>query len=223
MPAPSTRTGIPAAVVGLLLAVILVAGFALGPRAFDFRAWPEHSRDAAVAEVVARSAEQATEVPVVQVRGANRRRGDALAVRGRGTRSGGSRDGALNVRSRGDRDRPARGGRASGRGTGRGDDQRATPPPVVIVEEAPAEPPVTPVSPPEEPARFAAEVAPPQYVLRPESDERPSAPRPDAEPDRDDRRARDRLRLLDGVDELAGSLLPDERRRDHRGRPHRGR
>lgn len=229
MPAPSNRTGIPAALVVALLAVVLLVGFGLGPHAFEFDAWPQPSREDKVEEVVARSAEEATEVPVVRVRDGERRRAreETLAVRGRDARRrGGPGRPELSVRSGGARDEARRGQRYAGRG--RGDKpagETATPvPDVVIVPDAPAPVPDVPVVEPEEPTRLA-ELAEPQSVLRPDAEAEPAAPLPkprdgDGEVGVAGLVDLDGDGLLEDADRVLDSLLQGERDSGRRGRSH---
>lgn len=161
MPTPSNSSGLPTVPIVALLALILFLGFALAPRAFEFRAWPELSRPGAVQEIVSRPAAPAIEVPVARVK---TRDDDALAVRGRNSRRGSrapAREGRAVTRE------PARPRAAAPRGS-RG--TRTTPPapsnPVAVVEEGPVPEPIAPVNPPERPAQLA-EVPVPEQVLRP--------------------------------------------------------
>jgi hypothetical protein len=164
MRAPSNRSGIPAVPVALLLGVILFVGLALAPRAFEFDAWPELSRQNAVEEIVARPAEQVIEVPVARVDARKRSRGsDALAVRGRNVRKGAPAREA----------RDARGEARTPRG-GRGRTAPSVPP--VVVEDPPAEAPEAAELPPEQPAQLAE--GPTAGVLRPEAEALPVEERP---------------------------------------------
>jgi hypothetical protein len=74
MPTPSNPSGIPSLPVAGLLAVILFLGLALAPRAFEFRAWPEPTRHAAIEEVVDRPVAPVTEVQVAGVTAESSRR-----------------------------------------------------------------------------------------------------------------------------------------------------
>jgi hypothetical protein len=206
-----------------------VAGFGLGPRAFEFRAWPQPTYDGTVADVVARSADEAAEVPVVAVRRPERAgtRDGALAVRGRDARRrGGPARPELSVRSESRRGE-SRGRR--GRGRGRGDAAEATTPvpDVVIVPDAPT--PVAPDAPPsesEEPAQLA-ELAEPQSqpVMRPDAGDLSDTPQHRAR-DHDGEVGTaglvevDAEALVEGVDRLLDPLLTDTRDDDRRGRPH---
>jgi hypothetical protein len=221
MPAPSNRTGIPATLVVLLLAAILLAGFVVGPRVFEFDAWPQPSRQDRVEEVVARSADEATEVPIVRVRRDPRSRGrdDAVSVRGRnGRRRGGSDRPELSVRSDGAREAaPHRdGGRAGARGGSGGAPTETPAPDVVIVEDAPPARPDAPVGEPEQPTQLAELAEPQAPVLRPDAEQVPETPLP-APDERDESRIVevDAGALIDEVEGLLGGLLPGERRGRH--------
>jgi hypothetical protein len=224
MPAPSNRTGIPTTLVVLLLAAMLLAGFGLGPRVFEFSAWPQPTREDRVEEVVARSAGEATEVPVVRVRdeGRARSRQDALAVRGRSSRRrGGVARPELSVRSdAGSREGSARRDRGRG-GSGGGEPQTPPPTDVVIVEDPPAATPdvPAPVDAPEEPTQLAELAEPQAPMLRPDAKAPESlAPAPAS---RDDAALVevDAAGLLDEVDRLLDGLLPGEDGGERRG-PH---
>jgi hypothetical protein len=165
MRAPSNRSGIPATPVIVLVAVILFLGLSLGPRTFEFQAWPQPSRQGAIEAIVDRPAEPATEVPVARadvpkrkqssldVRGRNpRRRGEARAGRRDARRSAGSRRGS----------RP---------------DRRPPSVPPVVVEDPPAPQPDAPEPAPEQPAQLAEGPSTDQ-VLRPEVEEFPPEQRP---------------------------------------------
>jgi hypothetical protein len=223
MPAPSRRTGIPATFIGLALAVILIAGFALGPRAFEFSAWPQPAGDGAVVEVVARPSDEATEVPVARVdhndRARDLVRDGALSVRGREARRGdrlAARGVTLDARSRGGAGET--GSRRGGRGRNGGSETE--PPVVVIVDEAPAADPDAPVDRPADQPAQLAEVPPADQVLRPDAGELGEVPDPERKGSRDGLVEVDADRLLDDVDHLIDSLLPGESRRDDRGRGH---
>lgn len=218
MPAPSRRTGLSAAFIGLALAVILIAGFALGPRAFEFSAWPQPSNGGAVEEVVARPSDEVTEVPVARVRrdererSRSRSRGRDESVSARGRNARGDRIAARGVTldarsgSRGGNAGARRGGR--GRDGGSGGSSETAPPAEVVVDETPAPAPEAPA---EQPAQLA-EVAPAEPVLRPDAEEFGSVREPEPQLEADG--------LVDEVDRLIDSLLPDESRHGHRGRRH---
>jgi hypothetical protein len=156
MRAPSNRNGIPTIRIVLLLAVILFLGLALAPRAFEFNAWPEPARHGAVEELVDRTAEEVTEVPVARVKTGTRKAPDALAVRGRNPRKSES---AREVRARDGRGRSRSRGRRSGR-AGRGSDA-----PAVVVEQPSAPQPEAPAPAPAQPAQLA-EAPQGEQVLR---------------------------------------------------------
>lgn len=166
MPAPSNRSGIPTAPVIILVAVILFLGLSLGPRTFEFRAWPEASRQGAIEALVDRPAEPATEVPVATA-SVRKRKPESLDVRGR------------NPRKQGDA-REARAGRREARRSAasrRGRSDRTPTVPPVVVESPPAAPTKTPEPAPEQPAQLV-EAPPTEQVLRPDADELPPEQRP---------------------------------------------
>ena len=215
MRAPSNRSGISGTLLGASLATILFAGFALGPKAFEFKAWPEPARNYSVEDVVARSSDEVTEVPIVRVRRSERpRRGDAVGVRGRNSGGHGSPRGDLNVRSDRPADRASR-GRPADPHTPSAPEPTA---PIDVVEmPAPAEP-TAPVPEPDTPAQLA-EVAVPAPVLRLEAEEfameSRTEPRGEADLESDG--------LFDEAGRLIDSLLPGDDRFDGSGRRHRNR
>lgn len=170
MTTPSNPSGIPSLPVVGLLAVILFLGLALAPRAFEFRAWPEQSRQYATEEVVDRPLSDA---PVVEVAGVERSHSrSAHADRVKGER-------ADHTPARVDESRVDRGSKraASSRRGDRRPNRAPDPvvPDVVIETPAPAQPDPAPVV-PQEPAQLA-EVPSTDQVLRPDAPEvTPEAP-----------------------------------------------
>jgi hypothetical protein len=153
------------------LALILFLGLALAPRAFEFRAWPEQSRQYATEQVVDRP--RAEVVEVAGVRESSRRPERAREA----TRERAGRD-AVRVDERRAERRPPRGA-PSRRGDRRAPTAPAPGTPDVVIETpAPAPPEPAPVA-PEAPAQLA-EVPPSDQVLRPDVPEVP--PTAPAEP-----------------------------------------
>jgi hypothetical protein len=178
MPTPSNRSGIPAVPVVALLGLILFLGFALGPAAFEFRAWPVTAGPGVVEEIVARPDERVVEsTAVARVKGA---RDESLDARGRNRRPGASaRRSELDARGAARDSRAARRGRSGGPdGSSRSQARGNRDGDAVLVVEVPASPePVAPVTQPEQPAQLA-EVPPADSVMRPE----PEALLPEATP-----------------------------------------
>ena len=166
MTTPSNPSGIPSLPVVALLAVILFLGLALAPRAFEFRAWPEFVRPAAVEEVVDRPLPEVPRIEVAGVQAADTRRGArgsrhaVVDARGRG---GDAERAAEREGRRAERARRRASSRRGGSRGGSGQTQAQTPEFVVEVP-APA-----PAAPPSAPAAQPAEVPPQGTVLRPEA------------------------------------------------------
>jgi hypothetical protein len=160
MAAPSNRSGIPTAPVIILVTVILFLGLSLGPRTFEFRAWPEDSRQGATEALVDRPAATAIEVPVASA-GVRKRKHESLDVRGRNPRKGGD---AREARA----GREARRSAGSRRGPRRGDRTPSVPP--AVVETPPAPQAEAPEPAPEQPAQLAEGPSNDQ-VLRPDAEE----------------------------------------------------
>jgi hypothetical protein len=174
MTTPSNPSGIPSLPVVGLLAVILFLGLALAPRAFEFRAWPEQSRQYAAEEVVDRPRPEATPIEVAGVHASDSRRERALDVRG-------ERSSRAPVRA--DERRPSRGSRRAETRPRGGRSGRPAPAPAVpdVVIETPAPSRPEPAAPaPEQPAQLA-EAPSNDQVLRPEAPE--VAPEAPAAPD----------------------------------------
>lgn len=192
MRTPSNRSGVATLLVIAVPALILFLGFALAPRAFEFRAWPEPSRPGAVDEIVDAPAEPAVEVPVARVK---TRRGGPLSVRGESSRRSGPRAGGR-LDARGSESR--RGSRRSSARESREDRNsrdggNVVEGPVLVVEETPAPAPTAPA--PEQPAQLV-EVPSTEQVARPDAapllPEHTPAPLEDYDGERDDDRDDDR-------------------------------
>jgi hypothetical protein len=165
MATPSNRTAVASLPMVVLVALILFIGLVLGPRAFEFRAWPEFSRHDAVEAIVDRPAPEVIEVRVARPE-AGRHSSDALAVRGTRARGGRARGASADRSATLD-------ARAIRRGGPRppADRHHASPP---VVAESPAPAPVVPSPAPEQPAQLAAGPAPDPVLRRVVSPPSPS-------------------------------------------------